>query len=513
MATALQLYDSTDTTENPTLSFTGGQNGTPSTAQELHLWNDKGDVLGADTAEDILVTALSGDSGTGLYSKEHALAANRWIEIRAVDVAGTGIEAQTTAWTPVGKAADLALHQIPKNCTRHLEVRINIPAGAGSRAGDVLVRASDGTVVTVLGDGHYEGQQGVLAGVGDAEVTQLLLGAVLTESSPADANINVSTAVWVHVGTPYVLPNSQVVTNGNDVNAAALASGESYPITLSLGAGSVTVTKGAKATAPLDPSAYPETPDGEWFIGHVERPFSGAITQNLMDQTELRHGGFYASYSSASPDVVISGGRAVVYNRKIRMGVGVNLTLALSDDTWVWLLPDGQFDTTTTDDAPTAGALALWKFTTDGTGVTAAVDLRTWTAPNLLHVPFVQRGTLANGDYTYAVLPGGAPWYVLPISGVQMGLGDEGSVSGSTIGDIEYLSNPAGPTWTTLFTSSGTTDLRPTLAHDAAKNWTDTAYPEVLKLNGGTMLRWKSVVTATSPADLFGWLRVSQAGS
>lgn len=509
----LKLYDSTDTTENPTLSFTTVLNGTPSAAQTLHLWNDKGLVLNADTAEDVKVTAYSGASGSGLYSQEHALAANRWIEIRAVGVTGTGIGAQTTPWTPIGKGADLALASIPKNAARYLEVRVNVPAGAGTQAGDVIVRASDGTVVTVLGDGHYEGQQGVLAGVGDAGVSELLLGGVLTESGAPDANLNVSTAVWVGDGEPRVKVAHAVATNGNDSAAAALIAGESYPITASLApAGTVTITKGVKATAPLDPTAYPATPDGEVFLGHVERPFSAVITNSLIDQTGVRYGGFRLAYSASSPDVTVSGGRAMVSNRKIQMGLGISLTLALSDDTWIWLTPNGQFETNLTGVAPIDRSLALWKVTTDGTGVTVVVDLRTWTAPNLLHVPFAQRGTLADGDYTYAVLPGGAPWYVLPLSGVQMGLGDEGSVSGSTLGDIEYLSAPAVPTWTTLFTSQGTVDLRPSLAHDAAKNWTDAAFPEVLKLNGGTMLRWKVVTTATTPKDLFGWLRVAQAG-
>lgn len=515
MSSALQLYDDTDSTLNPSLSFLAVQNGTPSTEQTLHLYNDKDSSLGADDANDVLVTALSGTAGSGLYSQEHALAANRWIEVRAVDVAGTGISVQTTPWTPIGKNASLALYPIPRDCARYLEVRVNVPAGAGSQAGDVLIRASDGAVVVTLGDGHYEGQQGVLAGVGDASVTQLMYGGVLAETGTPDADINVSTVGWIHEGLSHVKPTHKITTNGNDKNAAALASGESYGITLSLGASTtVKVTKGSKATAPLSPEDYEAVPDGEILLGYVERPYDATIEQNLMDQTSVRRGGFDLSYSASSLDVTVSGGLAICANRKIQMGVGVSFTLAASDDTWLWLLPDGQFDDTLTDEAPTARALALWKVTTDGSGVTAVVDLRTWSAPNLLTLAFVQRGTLAASDYTYGMLPFGGPWYFLPIGGVQMGVGSRGATSGSTVGDIEYLSDPSGPTWTTLFTSSGTVDLRPTIAYNAAANGTQAAFPEVTKLSGGTLLRWKVVsVPGTASTDLFGVMKVAQAGS
>lgn len=513
--TNLVLYDNTDTTPNPTLSFTGVVNGTPSAAQTLHLHNDKGDVIGADPATDVLVTALSGAAGSGTFSQNHALALNRWIEVRAVGVAGTGIEAQTTPWTPVGANATLSLKTIPKNCARYLEVRVNIPAGAGTQAGDVIVRAWDEGTVVALGQGHYEGRQGVLAGVGDASVTQLLYGGLLSETGTPDADINVSTAGWVHEGLSYVKPTHKITTNGNDKNAAALASGESYGITLSLGASTtVTVTKGAKATAPLSPTDYEAVPDGEILLGYVERPFDATIENALMDQTSVRRGGFDLSYSAASLTVTLSGGKAICGNRLIQMGIGVSFTLAASDDTWLWLLPDGQFDDTLTDEAPTDRALALWKVTTDGSGVTAVVDLRTWEAPHLIEIPFAQRGTLAVNDYTYAMLPFGGPCYLLPIGGVQMGVGSRGATSGSTVGDVEYLSNPAGPTWTTLFTSSGTVDLRPTVAYNAAANGTKTASPEVTKLDGGTLLRFKvAAIPGTASTDLFGLLRVAQAGS
>lgn len=518
MNSALQLYDSTDSSLNPTLSFTAVQNGTPSAAQTLHLWNDFGLVLSADDAEDVLIWALSSESGAGEHSAEHELAANRWIEVRAVGVTGTGIEAQTTAWTPIGKAATLSLRTIPANCARYLEVRINIPAGAGSRAGDVLILATDGGIAQALGDGHYEGSSGVLAGLGDANVSQLLSGAVFSPSGPADDNVTVSTAIGVVSGYPFCLVEHQETFTDVDGDAATLAAGESYGATLSIlltaGVPSVTQTKGSKVTGSPTPDDYPEVPDGELFIGHVEVPYGLAIDTGQLDQTTVKRGGYDLTYSASSLGVTVSGGRAICGNALLRSGLGTDLTLAASDETWIWVQPNGQIAQSLTDVAPTARSLALWKVTTDGSGVTAVVDLRTWTGPNVGVLPFQQRGTLAANDYTYATLPLGGPCYIFPLGGVVMGLGDEGGTSGSTVGDLEWASDTATPTWTTLYTSSGSVDLRPTLAHDAGLMVAKGDAPEVLVLPGGAMVRWKVVsVPGTASTNLFGQLRFCQPGS
>lgn len=519
MSDNLVFYDSSDTTANPELTFTGLQNGTPSAAQTLHLWNDKDLVLNADDANEILIDALSDDSGGSDPSMEHAVAANRYVEVRLVGQSGAGIQAQTTPWTAVGKTAALLARTIPADCYRTVEVRLNIPAGVGIVAAKVWIRARSGGVSEALGDGHYEGASGILAGLGDAGFSYILEGGAVVPAGTPDNTVDIETTIGVLEGQPFNLVASNQAFSNLDGSSAALASGESYWATVSVGSDGAGgfeyhFTKSDKAAAPLDEATRPEVPDDEIFVAYIEVPFAAVIDTTEIDQSAFRKGGFDADYDAATNVVSIHGGRAACGNHFIRREAKTDLTLALSDDTWVWLQPGGGYSQTLTDEAPVDRALALWKFTCDGSGVTAAVDLRTWTAPNLRELYFSQRGTLAANDYTYLALPTGGPWYILPVSGVVMGLGDEGAVSGSTVSDIEWLSAPATPTWTTLFPSSGSVDLRPTLAHDAGLGVTAGGRPETLRLPGGALIRWKVVsVPGTASSDLSGLLRAAQPGS
>ncbi len=510
----LKFYDSTNATVNPTLTF-APENGTPSAAQILHLWNDKGDVIGADTAEDVLVGALSGVAGSGSYSAQGTLAANRYVEVQAYDVTGTGIVVQTSPYTPVGKGAFLSLRPIPKNCARYLRVRVNVPGGAGVVAEDVLLVPYYNGVAAPLEDGHYEGGgQGVLAGVGDASYTAILSGGAITANGSPDDKVDVSTLVGVHEGEPYCIVGAEYTLSALDGSSASLAAGESYLATVSVGsdgAGGFELhfTKSDKGTAPLSVSLRPEVPDGETLLGYIEREEDATIEQADIDQATRYWGGFALEYDAASLTVYVHGGRALVGNRMIRRTTSSPITLDASDDSWIWLLSNGSFSATLDTTAPDDRALLLWKATTDGSGVTAVVDLRTWTAPNLAVLQFTKLGNLADEDKAYAVLPAGGPCYVLPLSAFAVGLAGLGAGSGTTVFDVEV--NDGGATWTTIFTSSGTVDLRPSLAYNAANRVTSAGQPEAFKHDGGRMARVRiDAIAAGTPTDLAATLLIAR---
>lgn len=510
----LVFYNSADTTANPTLTF-APENGTPSAEQTLHLWNDKGGVAGSDTAEDVLIGALSGVSGSGSYSAEGTLAANRLIEVRLVGVNGTGIVAHLTPWTPVGKGAFLSARPIPSNCDRYVEVRTNVPGGFGVVAEDVILVPYYNGISVPLGSGHYEGgAQGVLAGVGDAGFTAILAGGEITANSPADDKVDISTLIGVHEGEPYCIVAAEYTLSALDGSGATLASGESYIATVSVGsdgAGGFELhfTKSDKGTYPLPVDDRPEVPDGEKLLGYVERPQTAAIDTGDIDQTTRRWGGFALEYSAASHTVSVHGGQAIVGNRLIRRESPSPITLDASDDSWIWILPSAAFAATLDTTAPDDRALLLWKATTDGSGVTAVVDLRTWTAPNLQAIPFAKLGNLADEDKAYAVLPAGVPCYILPLSALSVGLAGLGSGSGSTVFDLE--ANDGGSTWTSAFTSSGSVDLRPTLAYNAANRVTSAGQVEVFKYDGGRMLRLRiDSIAAGTPTDMVGSLLIAR---
>lgn len=299
-APALQWYDETGTTQNPTLSFTP-DNGSPGAEQTLRLYNDKDGPLAADTAEDVMITILSRDAGSSdPFKATHELAANGWIEAQAVDADGAGIVVQVTPWTPVGGGRFLATRPIPSNCYRSIEFRPNIPGGAGTVASEALARAYHSGDSTVMEDGTYaSGVQGVVCGLGDGQTTGILDGGALTEAGTPDNTVEVATVVWMHLGTPQAKLAHALTFNDEDGDAATLGSGEAYPATLSLGAGAaVTVTKGSKATAPLDADAWPDVPDGEELLGRVTVPYDATIEQADIDQTDRRFIGF--GYESSS---------------------------------------------------------------------------------------------------------------------------------------------------------------------------------------------------------------------
>lgn len=510
----LKFYDSTDTTANPTLTFTP-ETGTPSAAQEVHLWNDKGAVAASDTANDVLVGALSGAAGSGSYSAQGTLAANRLIQVRAIDVAGTGIAVQTTPWTPVGKNAFLSLRPIPSNCTRHLEVRADVPGGFGVVAEDVLLVPYYNGVSVPLEDGHYEGGgQGVLAGVGDASYTAILSGGAITANGTPDDKVDITTLVGVHEGEPYCIVAAEYTLSALDGVGATLGANESYLATVSVGsdgAGGFELhfTKSVKGTSPLSVSLRPEVPAGETLLGYIEREQDATIEQADIDQATRYWGGFALEYSATSLTVYVHGGRALVGNRMIRRATRSPITLDALDDSWVWLLPNGSFSATLDTTAPDDRALLLWKATTDGSGVTAVVDLRTWTAPNMVALQFTKLGNLADEDKAYAVLPAGGPCYILPLSAFSVGLAGLGAGSGTTVFDVEV--NDGGATWTTIFTSFATVDLRASLAYNAANRVTSAGQPEAFKHDGGRMVQVRiDSIAAGTPTDLASTLLIAR---
>lgn len=496
-APALQWYDDTGATLNPTLTFTP-DNGAPGTAQTLRLYNDQGGALVADPAEDVLITVLTRAAGsTDPFTATHELAASGWLEARAVDASGTGIVSQVTPWTPVGGGRFLATRPIPSDCYRSIEFRPNIPGGAGTVASEALARAYHSGESTVMEDGTYaSGVQGIVCGLGDGATTGILDGGALTESGSPSNTVEVATVVWQHEGEPKVKVAHTLTFSNADSAAATLASGEAYPATLSLGAGpSVTVTKGVKGTAPLDADAWPEVPDGEELLGKVNVPFDATINTADIDQTSRRFIGF--GYESDGLEFYVHGGVAIVGGRMVRKGSRLSVTLDASDTSFVWTHPDRSISATLTEVAPVAGALLHYEVTTDGSGVTEVIDRRTWIGPNLYVLTLSKAGTLASSDKGYGVLPRNSRAYLLPVRGILAAVGAAGSGSGATTFDVQYSED--GGAWTTIFTSSPSPDLRPSIPHSAANPIDRDSQPEVLVFKGGTRFRMNLAAVPGTP--------------
>ena len=486
-AAVLAWYESDGTTAAGVDTYTPTA-GTPTAAQTTRIYNDNGGAAAADDATELRITALARTSGGVNFTAEHALAAGAYIECRAVGSGGTGVGAQTTEWTPVGKGKFLYLRDLPSDCYRTIETRINAPAGFGTEDVEVLLRAVANSPAVVIEDGHHEsGAVGVCHGVGDGRFGALLEGGTLTASGPADANVNLDLTTWIAAGVPHTLVPQTVAINGTDGAAASLASGESYWCALTLASdGTVTQTKSVKGTSPLAVSARPTPPSDEPLLGYVEREFDATIESGDIYQDQRVYGWFKATSSGASLVVTISAGQAMVDNRLIIFNSSSNVTCTASDVTSVYLNPSGTFTANITGIRPTDRSLLLYEFTCDGTGVTATVDRRKYIGNRMIVMSFEDQGAVTNGTSVYSSWPSGSRGYVLPLVGIVLTLGVPGTVSGSTIADVNQAT--AG-TFTTLFTSQGSSDQRPTLAFGAS-NYTDYgARPEVYQIDPWS--RWR----------------------
>ena len=186
-AAVLAFYETDGTTAAGLDTYTPTA-GTATAAQTTRLYNDNGGTASADDATELRITAVSRDAGDTNFTSEHALAAGGYIECRAVGSGGTGVVAQTTEWTPIGKGRYLYLRDLPSDCYRTIETRINAPAGYGTADVEVLLRAVCASPSVVLEDGHHEaGSVGVCHGVGDGRFGALLEGGTLTASGSPDS--------------------------------------------------------------------------------------------------------------------------------------------------------------------------------------------------------------------------------------------------------------------------------------------------------------------------------------
>ena len=488
----LQFFLSDDSSEAVPLEF-AVDGGVTSTAQATNLWNDKGGTEDSDDATELMISALSRDAGSGSFSYNHEAARDGWMEARA-----TGPSAYSTPWQPVGRAKRLLLKDLPKDTKIELEARLKAPAGVGTTNVEILLRAHCQRVDVPLEIGHHEtGARGVLSGIGDPTVSGIVSGYLVTPNGSPDNKTDVSTGVHVHEGTVIAILGHELTYSNADSAAAALASGEEYPVTLSVGSGStVTVTKGVKGTAPLDlEDDWPDVPDGEILIGKVRVPFDATISSGDIDQTgrDVR----FFGYSASGLNVTLYGGWAITDNRDIHPSRPVTLALDASDTSYCWLSPDGSRSVNTTGVAPTDRALLLWEWDTDGSGITATRDRRPWHGPRVWPVVMRKSGSLSDGDKGYGTYPSPRPGSIRAVSGVVASVRNPGSGSAASLFDVRK--KELGGSFTTIYTNTSPVDHRPSIAHSAADPVDYDSVPQVYNVGAFAQFEFEMIDNAGTP--------------
>lgn len=487
----LQFFLSDDSLEASPLTFTA-DGGTTSAAQAKNLWNDKTGAEDSDDATELAISALSRDTGSGSFSYDHEAARDGWMEARA-----TGPSGYTTAWQPIGRAKRLRLRDLAKESKIELEFRLKPPAGVGTTNVEILLRAHCQRVDLPLEIGHHEtGARGVLSGIGDPLMSKIVSGYLVTANGSPDNKTDVSTGVHVHEGNVVAILGHELTYSNADSAAATLASGEEYPATLSVGAGStVTVTKGPKGTAPLDLDDWPAVPDGEILVAKVRVPFDATISSGDIDQTG-RGVGFFG-YLASGLNVTLHGGWAVTDNRDIHPSGSVTLALDASDTSYCWLSPDGSRTVNTTGVAPADRALLLWEWDTDGSGITATRDRRPWHGPRVWPVVMRKGGSLSDGDKGYATYPSPRPGSIRAIAGVVASVRTPGSGSAGSLFDVRK--KELGGSFTTIYTDTSPVDHRPFIAHSATDPVDYDSTPQVYNVGAFAQFEFEMIDNSGTP--------------
>lgn len=507
MAADLNLYSSDGLTLVSSFTITGGSPGVISDETAYRVVND-----GPDSAPSPAIVARA-QNEAGDYVLDGARPVDeRWLEVRLTGVAATGVEVDSTGWTPIGFGRWFALPALAVDEWVEIEVRENRPGSAPIGEQSYELELEPGQIALSLDLGRSESyRDGVLTKIGRG--FQWLLGGDIVEQTPsADDTVIVPDLFWIDAnGVPHVKLTHDLTLNQDDGAAAALASGEAYWAVISLGASaSPILTKGVKGTAPLAPEDAPDPSSGRAIARvHVEYGASGSVIQNA-DITMLEDvGGFHIVTTTGSRQILIGPGEAIVDNRLVRRTASALLTLDASETSHLWLLPAGTWSATIDGSKPESGALLRAVLIADATEVTSNADRRSWIGGEWVPVRFRISGAISVVQTAYALWAEQRTGYIWPLGlAASFSTFGAGNVSGSLAVDL-LSTDGVGGAFTTHYTSQGTDDRRLVLDATAAEPVAQSGaslLPEVLEIAPLSRLQIETEITdpfddGTSAAD------------
>ena len=113
------------------VQFLNINKGIPSDLLTIDIWNDKGGALGSDTAVAPILYPINNENIDVIYAGTASNGFASMIEARSCAGYGVAGDMQTT-WTPIKPSTltPLVMGNIPANCKRTVEIRINAPLDA-----------------------------------------------------------------------------------------------------------------------------------------------------------------------------------------------------------------------------------------------------------------------------------------------------------------------------------------------------------------------------------------------
>lgn len=468
------------------------------TAEQLVDISNTGDEPATNRRLGILAK-VSG-SGDDPVATGIALLDRRGVKVRAT-VGIDGLTVAPTGYRRVGGGIEFELPpSIPAGQGVTIGIVIDPPTSTDSADLDVSFYL-DGPESAELpvGTSISCGRDGILSGLADDTSSGLwaVSGDVVENPGGADDKVQLPDVSAVVLGVPVVELQQLATLNQTDGAAGTLATGEAYTALIVLGASGYATQKGTKASGGLE--AAPTQTADTMLIASVRVAYGAG--GSVIDDTDITNA-WTASLTGFSPSNssltwTVSAGRARVSDALVVRTAPSDLLL--EDDT------AGQSVYLRRDPALSAEAFAssyrLQSGITTASGVVSVTgtDRRALTGHTPVEWHFDFTGTIAAAQYAYAA---GVPYrrdvYLLPLDPVEAWLTDlpTGGGTGFAIFDIEY--SDAGGSWTSIFTGSGSRDMRPACAHNTtnpflfAKAATSSApLPEVTVIPALARLRAK----------------------
>jgi hypothetical protein len=418
--------------------------------------------------------------GSGLAPQDEL-----WGRIRITGQDNTAAPEQElirTSWIPIGAYTPLLVGVIRDGGIRFVEIRMHPPSSADGvtyRWRLAIVEAEHSRALAA----RPGAAAGILTLLGDWGHGGIVSGLAVSVTGTPDDQVHVAGGVYLHLGRLRAHLTSSHTLNQSDGAAAALAAGQAYLATLSLGTAGVVVTKGVKAAAPVAAAA----PEDSLILCTVRVGFHAGASviagTDLSGQPLLDR---YFAEAGVGLHATVHAGQAVGGGSWRFHANRTTAPLVAAATNYLWQLASGDFAVTQTASRPDPTALGpWWEVDTDGTHVTALRDRRTYAdRPAMLHL----RGELpgAPGELVSLLVEEDA----MSIERIAFRVSSNGGGSaGATKLDVKLNG-------TTLYTSSGTDDQRPSFAFNAATLTTDTGIHEVLDLRRGDVL---SLVSVTHP--------------
>lgn len=467
----LEVFQAASSDLFTTFAFSSGGNpidvGTVSDVVTVDIWNERATAGSDASGVQIGIQALTVG---GLPSVDLAPIVGGWIQARVTDALGSAT-LQSTDWQTVGGNLRLDLDTLGADSGRRIELRLSAPTFGVNPSSynfylEVLADEASNQGSSILDMVNF---RGVVTGIGDYTFTGLWLGGEVIATDTPDVTLG---DVEVITGGILAATLQATETFNDTASDGATAAGESYLSLIAWQSG-FTVTKGAKGLSPRGIGDRPALPIGHIPLAWIEKRNGDDIHAADIVDARVRHLLELAT-DAASLTAYLQPGRALVGDRVVRLPVALPVALTASTTALLCLHPDRSL-TLTAD----RQGLPLWEVTTDGIGVTGAVDVRR------LCLACVGLSVDLGGACS---VPAGE-WTVLAVC-----------VTAGTPGLLGTTTYEVKVDGVTLYTSSGTVDRRPILPAGVSYSG---SLPEVRTLQAGQVLTLTVAATAgTAPAGV-----------